>query len=233
MPLSQPVSRTEELLFERERLGIRTLMLMRGLFVLILVALSLLIGVTLFEKIAITIIGFGVLAGIGLSLYLLARKTAVYTVGLCGCLMDLALLSVLPVIWYNSVGGNSVPPSFMLKTQITDVTLVMMVLNALALRPLYPLVITAGGITIHAALLSYILSDPRTIVSADFVAEAFSPALKVDLVLVNMFVLALVGAILAAFTLGARRTLMQGVKLEVTNAQMNRYFSPGVAATIS
>ena len=227
------ITRSEELLFERERQGIRTLTIVRGLFVLIVVVTVWIVGASHFEKLATTLIGAAVLVGIGFSLVLLARHRAVATVGLAGCLIDIAVLSTLPVIWYYSVGGPEVPPAYMLKTQITVVTLGIVALNALALRPLYPLVVAAGGLSLHLALLLYALGDARTIVSSDFVATALGPALSLELVLVSMLLIATTGAAMGYLTAIARRTVIQGVRLEVANAQLGRYFSPGVVARIS
>jgi adenylate cyclase len=121
----------------------------------------------------------------------------------------------------------------MLKTQITVVTLLMVALHALAIRPLYPLVVAAGGICVHGALLVFVLSDPRTIVSSDFVDSMMGPALSVELVLVSMLIIAIIGAAMGYLTLIARRTVVQGVRLEVANAHLGRYFSPGVVSRIS
>jgi len=226
-------TRSEELLLERERQGVRTLTIVRGLFALIVMATVWVVGASLFEKIATTAIAALVLVAIGVSLLLLARRTAVGTVGLAGCVIDVAVLGTLPVIWYLSVGGGDVPPAYMLKTQITVVTLVIVALNALAIRPLYPLVVAAGGICVHLALLLYVLQDSRTIVSSEFVDSALGPALSLELVLVSLLIIAVTGAALGYLTLIARRTVAQGVRLEVANAQFGRYFSPGVVSRVS
>ena len=226
-------TQSKELLFERERQGVRTLTIMRGLFVLIVVATVWIIGVSPFEKIATTVIFAFVLIAIGASLYLLARRTAAGTIGLAGCVIDIAVLSALPVIWYLSVGGSDVPPAYMLKTQITVITLGIVALNALAIRPLYPLVVAAGGICVHVALLVYVLNEPRTIVSSEFVDSAMGPALSLELVLVSMLIIAVTGAAMGYLTYIARRTVVQGVRLEVANAHLGRYFSPGVVSRIS
>jgi adenylate cyclase len=109
----------------------------------------------------------------------------------------------------------------------------MVALHALAIRPLYPLVVAAGGICVHGALLVFVLSDPRTIVSSDFVDSTMGPALSVELVLVSMLIIAIIGAAMGYLTLIARRTVVQGVRLEVANAHLGRYFSPGVVSRIS
>ena len=226
-------TRSEELIFERERQGIRTLTIVRGAFVLVVTATVWIIGASLFEKMATTAIAAFVLVAIGFSLFLLAGRTALGKVGLAGCMIDIAFLGTLPVIWYLSVGGSDVPPAYMLKTQITVATLGIVALNALAIRPLYPLVVAAGGICVHAALLAYVLQEPRTIISSDFVDAAMGQALSLELVLVSMLIIAITGAALGYLTLIARRTIVQGVRLEVANTQLGRYFSPGVVSRIS
>ncbi len=142
-------------------------------------------------------------------------------------------MSTLPVIWYLSVGGSDVPPAYMLKTQITVVTLGIVALNALAIRPLYPLVVAAGGICVHVSLLVYVLNEPRTIVSSDFVASTMGPALSLEFVLVSMLIITTTGAAMGYLTHIARRTVVQGVRLEVANAHLGRYFSPSVVSRIS
>jgi adenylate cyclase len=236
MTETRRATRSADLLFERERQGVRTLTIVRGLFVLVMVTTDWIVGVNLFEKITHTVIGAVVLVAIGASLFLLARHKAVGAVGavgLAGCVIDIAVLSALPVIWYLSVGGSDVPPAYMLKTQITVVTLLIVALHALAIRPLYPLVVAAGGICVHVALLVYVLNDPRTIVSSDFVDSTMGPALSLELVLVSMLIIAITGAAMGYLTLIARRTVVEGVRLEVANAQFGRYFSPGVVSRIS
>jgi len=228
-----PANRSDELLLERERQGVRTLTIVRGLFFLVVFATVWIVGASLFEKIATTVIAVIALVAIGYSLFLLARRAAVGTVGLAGCVIDIAVLSTLPIIWYLSVGGNDVPPAYMLKTQITVVTLGVIALNALALRPLYPLVIAAGGICVHVGLLVYVLQEPRTIVSSDFVDSAMGSAVSLEFVLVSMLIIAVTGSALGYLTFVARRTVIQGVRLEVANTQFSRYFSPGVVSRIS
>lgn len=227
------MTRSEELLFDRERLGIRTLMIVRGIFALIMMAATWVIGANSLEKIATTSIVVLVLFVIWISLVLLARRKAVSKVGLAGCVIDIAVLGTLPIIWYQTVGGSDVPPAFMLKTQLTAVTLCLVAFNALAIRPLYPIIVAVGGICVQAALFVYAVQDSRTIISSNFVDSAMGPALNPDLILAGMLIIAITGGAMSYLTLITRRTVVQGVRLEVANAQLGRYFSPGVVSRIS
>jgi len=220
MTEGRKTTRSGKLLLERERRGIQTLMLARGVFVLFMGISHWVVGASLFEKIAMSAIaGLGLVA-IGSFLVLLARRRAVGTVGLLGSLIDVAILGALPVIWCLSVGGTDVPPAFMLKTQLTVMTLGLVVLNGFALRPLYPLVVAAGGVAVHLAVLAYVLNDPRTIVSGDFVDSALVPALSIVFVLTSILIVAATGGAMGLVTRVARRTVIQGVQLKVANAQL-------------
>jgi adenylate cyclase len=233
MTKARQATRSEELLSERERQGVRALTIVRGLFLLVMVTTTWIVGASFFEKLTLTAIGVLVLVAIGVALYLLAGRKAVRAIGLAGCLIDIAFLSALPVIWYQSVGGSDTLPAYMLKTQITAVSLLFVAMQALAFRPLYPLVVAAGGICVQAALLVYVLNDPRTIVSSDFVDAIMGSALNLELVLVSTLIIAITGAAMGYFTFIARRIVVKGVRLEVDNAQLGRYFSPGVVSRIS
>jgi len=226
-------TRSDDLLFERERRGVRTLTIVRGLFVLIMGTSHWIVGVSLFEKVAATVIAVLGLGAIWLFLFLLARRRYVGTVGLLGSGMDIAIIGALPVIWYMSVGGTDVPPAYMLKSQLTVLTLALVALNALAIRPLYPVVTACGGVAVHLALLIYVLLEPRTIVSSDFLESVMGPAISVEFVVVSMLTIAGIGVALGYLTFVARRTIVQGVELEIANTHLGRYFSPGVVSRIS
>jgi adenylate cyclase len=226
-------TRSEELLFERERRGIRTLCFVRGILSLILVISHWVVGASLFEKIAATAITVPALIAVGASLFFLAQRKHVGAVGLIGCTIDIAIMCVLPVIWYFSVGGTDVSPTYMLKTQVTVVTLTIVALNALAITPLYPILVAGGGVAVHMALLGYVLSVPGAVISSDFLDSVMGPALSVEFVITSMITIAGVGAAMGYLTRAARRTVIQGVRLEVANAHLGRYFSPGVVSRIS
>lgn len=233
MEVRRRETRLEELLRDRERDGVRLLTLVRGVFFVVAAAIAWLIGASLLEKLATTAIALFATVAIGVSLVLLARRTAVEAIGLIGCIVDCLVLSALPVIWYLSVGGSIILPSYMLKTEITAVTIMIVAVNALAFRPLYPLIVAGAGLCIQAILLVYIFSDPRTIISTDFIESTMGPGLSLELVLSRMTLIAMTGAVMGYLTLVARRMVTNGAQLEITNTQLGRYFSPSVVANIS
>ncbi|MEM8840914.1 MAG: adenylate/guanylate cyclase domain-containing protein [Pseudomonadota bacterium] len=230
--MSKPDS-SSELLKLRERQGVRALTIVRGLFAITFVLVVWVIGRTQFEKIATTIVAVTVLATIGLSMLLLARQRAVSPVGLAGCTIDILFLSALPVIWYQSVGGSEVAAAYMVKTQILAVTLAVIAMNALAFRPVYPILVCAAGIVLQGVLLALALADPRTVVSDNFMMTTMGPGLSIELAIAGMILTAITGGMMGYLTLIARRMVTRGVRLEVANSRLGRYFSPGVVSRIA
>ncbi len=93
--------------------------------------------------------------------------------------------------------------------------------------------VASGGVTVHLVLLIYVLWDPRTITSSNFVDVAMGPAISVAFVVTSMLTIAVTGVAMGYLTRNARRTVAQGDRLEVANAQLGRYFSPGVVSRVS
>lgn len=233
MTEKKTATRFDELLFERERIGVLTLTYVRGLYCVFVGVSHWLIGASQFEKNTVAILTFTFLILIGLSVFMLRQGRFVRPIGFLGSLLDISLIAALPVIWYLSVGGTDIPPAYMMKSQITVMTLLFIVFNGLAIRPLYPIMVAVGGFLVHLALFIYILSEPRTIVSTNFVQSVMGPAISKDFVFNSMIIIVISGLTLGYITHLARRAVVQGMRLEITNAHLGRYFSPGVVAKIS
>jgi len=60
----------------------------------------------------------------------------------------------------------------MLKTGLTTLALLIIVLNSLAMRPLYPLLVALGVTAVHLAYFAFAAADPRTIVTANYRGSA-------------------------------------------------------------
>lgn len=225
--------RARALLLERERRGVRALTIVRGAVLAMLTVVVWSLGASFFEAIVTSVICLALLVVMVVFLRLLSQGKAIRAIGLTGCLIDVAFLAALPVIWYLGVGGAEVPPAYMLKTQTTVFILVAIAFNAIALRPLYPAIVAVGGLLIEAVLLFYILADPRTVLSSDFVASIMGEALTPDLVASNLLTIMIMGIAMGYLAHVARRTVVDGVQLEVVNNQLGRYFSPGIVKSIA
>jgi len=169
----------------------------------------------------------------GLLLLTLLRTGRTARVGLAAVLADVALMALMVLVWWLSSGDGTMPPAAMLKTGLAGVMAVFIALNAIALRPLYPLAVMAGMLAILLVLLGVALADPDTVWTFNVVAATAGPAVAVPLVAGDFAALLIVGCLVAFATLAARRLMLDGIRFEKTTAQLGRYFSPAVRDTIS
>ena len=93
--------------------------------------------------------------------------------------------------------------------------------------------VATGGVIVQLCLLAYALNEPGTIVSSDYLQSIMGPALSVEFVATSILVICVAGGVMGFLTLVARRTVVQGVRLETANANLGRYFSPGVVSRIA
>lgn len=228
------MSDVSELLREREIGGLRGALIGRLLVMIALLGLVFVVAGSKFELI-VSIIACA--AGIVLAAILnclLAWGRAPTPIGIGAVGFDIAFLAASPIMWLSSVGGPDVMPlSFMLKGGISILMLMAIVLNAIALRPLYPALATVGALLVYLGLAVAALSDPRTQLTNDYAEALMGASLSVGLVVSNALFISLVGIITCLITVRARRLTIDGVKLEKASSQLGRYFSPAVRDKIS
>ena len=84
------------------------------------------------------------------------RRTHVTWSGLLGVSYDVIALFLVPISWYAGVGGpEAVSGAFLAKTDIAFIGLVLVAINSLALRPLYPLIVTVALFVFHIAVFLF------------------------------------------------------------------------------
>ena len=155
-------------------------------------------------------------------------------VGLAAVAIDLMILIAFPVIWLNSVGGlEAVPWSFTVKGGLASIMMLVIVVNAVALRPLYPAIATLGAAVVYLGFIAAAVADPRTQFSRDYVEALMGPSLGIGMMIANLSVILITGAAACLVTHLARRLTLDGVRLEKATAQLGRYFSPAVRDKIS
>ncbi|AFM11490.1 adenylate/guanylate cyclase domain-containing protein [Turneriella parva] len=76
------------------------------------------------------------------------------------------------------------------------------------------------------------MRDPRTVITSDFVQNAFSAAIIPGYVNFYPFGSLLIGGLLAWITHSYRKSIYQAAQLEVASTELGRYFSPSVRDTI-
>lgn len=174
-----------------------------------------------------------------ISIYLLILFWYVYhdryltTMGYLSQLPSVFIMVFLPYTWYTSVGGYSlVPATYLLKTSLPVWAYILILISGLALRPAYPLILTAAYLVIWAALFAIAMHDPRTVVTTDFVQNAFSPAIIPGYNSLYAVGAILIGGLLAWITHSYRKSIYQAAQLEVASTELGRYFSPSVRDTI-
>jgi signal transduction histidine kinase len=155
--------------------------------------------------------------GIALAVYslmLLRKRRGLAFVGYAGLSFDLFTLCTLQISWYASVGGEAISRVFVLKNELILLCLIYIVINTLAIRPLYPLVITAGSVILHIVLLLYALGDPRLVITDDIATSVLGPPLHPGLFAWRIITLLLIGGTLSWMAKRAQQTVRAGAELE-------------------
>ncbi len=223
-----------DLLREREFRGIRIALIAR----LIVIAIALPIDQTLAAASTVgrlnSLIGLSTgLVVVALLLIVLQLTHRVVLVGLAAVAVDVALMVGLLVGWWDAIGGAAVPTALLFKSAMGGLMAIFIALNALTLRPLYPLLATCGMVLIYGALGAIAVNDPQTRWTDDYLTAFVGPAVSLPQVAGEFAVLLFVGALIVATTFISRRLILNGIRLERANAQLGRYFSPTVREQIS
>ena len=223
-----------QLLFQREVQGLRATYLARAAILVFTLFAHLQAHHSQMELIAVSAYST---AGFLVSLiviWLLSRDRAVRVAGYGGALLDIGIMVALLSTWYASVGGyENVPSAYLLKTSLPAWGFILLALNALPIRPAYPLIVAGGFVLIWEGAFLIVGQDPRTIYTTSFVDAVLTGAVHPSFLRAADMSMLIAGAILAYLTWSYRRTIMNSIQFEVSNAQMERYFSPNVVSRIS
>ncbi|NKB50554.1 MAG: hypothetical protein GKS02_14450 [Alphaproteobacteria bacterium] len=223
-----------DLLRGREFRGIRVALIAR----LLVIIVALPIDQTLAAASTIGQINslIGLSAGfvaVGLLLIMLHLTHRVLLVGLLAVAVDIALMAGILIGWWDSIGGTAVPTALMFKTAMGGLMAVFIALNALTLRPLYPLLAAFGMALIYLSIAALAVGEPRTAWTNDYLTAYVGPAVSLPQLAGEFAILLFVGALVVSTTFIARRLSLEGIRLERANAQLGRYFSPTVRDQIS
>ena len=225
-----PPNRAEALLLEREGMVLSWSLAARLAFMGIMIVLTLLhlAGVTppgivaqdiadawqtLAVLLAATVID-------GWFFVLARRKRAVRVVGLTVALLDLAVLSIAPWIWLKALPAGAAFPPGLAKGDLFAICLLMVVINSITLRPLYPALLTLGSLALLTVIAWVTLSGPAVELTNSYVGHFRTPAVNVGLIGVRLLVLTLCGAFLTAMAFTARRTFREAIALEIANLEL-------------
>jgi adenylate cyclase len=220
--------------FKREIEGLRISIFFKLAFAIFFIVVAFAVAASALEIIATILVAVtGILISL-ISLIWLQRRRLVNVVGMINSGLSVAIICVMPFIWYASAGGDAIPRTYMPKTYLYSVIFGLMILDGLALRPIYPLLVAAGASLNYVFLFYYAAQDPRFTYSDDYVKAILGDHLHLPAyIITNFFSTLLVGAALAVITYRARKTTRQVVEHQAATAQLSRYFSPGVAERLS
>lgn len=221
------------LLARRELSTLKLLSGARLLMLVIMLPLAWLLGASPLDQIATTGL-LGIYAvGVAVSVQQLYRARSLRLAGLIGAVLDVLLISLLPLIWYLALGSSPLPTGILLKSSITLLAILLVVLNALAMRPLYPFIVTVGTLLVHGILLGMAVLDEQTVFTSSYLVAYTSAELSSDAVTTRLVVLTMVGLILTFLAARTRRMVIEAVDLQRTTVHLGRYFSPTLVSQLA
>lgn len=222
-------TKAEKILREKEIQGIKFSLYGKMIIFSLLTIGTFFVAQTLFELFTITAISLA----LNIVLYILSKflKKGKYVsfVGLFCVVIDLVIITILPFIWYNAVGGESqVPRTYLIKTYLHFIIAGTLVINAFSIQPIYPMLYALGVVISQAGILVYAQQDPRFVSTENFKEAFLGPAAHVNNYIMSMGIIGVLGFFLAYLTYRVRRTVLSAVTNEVKMTQLTRYFSPNV-----
>jgi adenylate cyclase len=116
---------------------------------------------TFTESIAVLVLCLAIVAVQAAILRALSRQVDIGPYGLLGAGTDALALCALPVMWHLVYSGDTEPLIHLTRHNFTAASFVFVVMNGLALRPLYPLLLTTTVTIVHIVLGWLAVNDPR------------------------------------------------------------------------
>ncbi len=148
------------------------------------------------------------------------RRLALVSRVLAG--FDLFVIAALPLSWYASVGWTEANPAFLLKNELYLVSMVLIVINGLSLRPLYPNIVGQGAAVVHLALLGYAVWDGRVVFTTSPLEMFTTASVNLPIYMIRVVTLPMTGWFLAVLAWGARRTLREAVEAQMAETEARR-----------
>ncbi|AOP35380.1 hypothetical protein A0128_16955 [Leptospira tipperaryensis] len=153
--------------------------------------------------------------------------------GWAGVSLDILILSILPWTWYDSVGGETIPKTYLMKTGFIPIAAVFILLSGLSLKPLYPILVSLGSLAISVWMFLYVQRDPNVEWTSSLSETFLTPKANPEYYFSMSALVLLYGGIVSFIAFTARALLKESVVLERKSSQLGRYFSPGVIQRIT
>jgi signal transduction histidine kinase len=221
--MSGQIKSAEELLRIREARVLRVPIVVRIVFSLFGLGSAFTVTMPVTARVVVCVVAVGTIAANLSFLRLLRDVRNVDLVGYTGVSIDVVGLALYPFILYQTVAQYSLPPASISSSFVTVVVCItIMVINSLALRPMYPIIVTAGAIAVHLGILIIAIVDPRTVWATSDVDIWTGPTASLALIINEMIFLVIIGAALVMITRGARKVVLEAVELEEEKFRTHR-----------
>lgn len=155
------------------------------------------------------------------TMFQLARKgRGIRKIGLGVLAVDLAVLALLPWIWLVTVPEMDRFPPGVTKGDLFAIAMLMVVINSITLRPLYPALMAAGSVALIVIVALLTLNGPDAVITDSYVEHFTTPAVNGGLIATRCLLLSIVGAFLTAMAYTSRRTIRDTIALELTHLEL-------------
>jgi adenylate cyclase len=166
-------------------------------------------------------------------LFHLKRNQYITFIGIAIPSIDTFIIAKLPFLWREFSGIENTPISYLIKTYTFYlISVTMIIINAIPLRPLYVLVSSVSILSLNAFILYLVATDPTTIFTEVWKDTFMSEKVNLKIQFNMLMMIAIIGAIVYFLTKIARQTILKGIQLEKSNSHLERYFSPTVREEI-
>ncbi|WP_167883247.1 adenylate/guanylate cyclase domain-containing protein [Leptospira adleri] len=229
---------TEDILGKKEKRAFRIGYVLRMIIAASFIPPSLNVSQSAMERIWILVLYVGAAFASAAMVWFLSKerfclKDDNRIAGWAGVSVDLLILSILPWTWYDSVGGEAIPKTYLMKTGFIPVAAVFILLSGLSLKPLYPILVSLGSLAISVWMFLYVRKDPNVEWTSSLSETFLSPKANPEYYFSMTALVLLYGGIVSFIAFTARTLLMESALLERKSSQLGRYFSPGVIQRIT
>jgi two-component system, NtrC family, sensor kinase len=221
LPLSDPRRDLgERLLRSREAKGLTWSIVARLAYLIVGTVLTLYLAQSKTELIGTLVLLAGGAALASYCLFLARREERLRFVGLAGVSYDLLALAAFPIAWHYSAGGSQIAPGLLMKNELFAIAMMLLIINSVGLKPLYPAIMALGAVSIHLAVFWVTLSDPRLVLTRGALEHFMGPAVNPGFFVARMLALLLAGSFLVLLTRAARQTIHDVVELEESHLRI-------------
>ncbi len=148
------------------------------------------------------------------------RRERLLLVGTSLVAIDAAALFAFPVIWYLAVGGEAVSRAYLVKNDQVAMIAVLMAVNALTLRAVYPALIAAVGVIQLVGFLVFASFDSRFFFTESNVETVLGSGVKPGFYVWRILATVLLGAVISGLAFRSRRIIQEAVESEVSRLRI-------------